>query len=824
MRPCAKTTRRALTLFFICVYCSIGLIPRAAQSQTFEPIVRGFVEPNVQVVFGPAGQRTLVSTYFEESRGVRTALAVGKWPYLDYVPIAVPENFRIESISRDSNGTIWAIDGQLRALTWTAARGWLPITAPGVKQFAHTSDGFTLGVDDSGVVRGTPDAGSWTRTSTDGAKGQIAATKTKASVFFELGDHLFALRSDDSGRTWIRSNPFPISVTEGRGTDSSNSAIDSDGNIFVFHWESKKHFILRNDSVRWDELQIPNSIQSASRAFISASGVAHAFCESVATYSICMFDRDINRWVVKQEVNFDSSSYYRQMFIDVDDSVHVATSTGLFQRAEMSSHFIPYFAHYGPAGYAIDVASQDGSVVLRQNGSAHISRDSGKSWENLLLRIPNTSWWYGGKIAGQRILAVVRRPSVDFGLDSVDLVESNDLGRTWAVVSGAQLNERQLLPSAAIVYFDETGQFVLQTTGRTGAPPTLYRERADTPVIGVKLVCGSGGATVKAGSIWCAVGDELRSLEISTGTSSSTNLRGSGFFGHPDMVALAPSGTYFVQRQRESAPNENVSLRGTVGSTVTEISSAPIGSNVFSRGALFYARKFDNATRSALYYLSADDGKSWVSFPDFLATVPSVLGREPRPMADGSWWRDARDLHRFYPIRKTGELVEYQNTKDFPQSPGGQYFYTGDVGEQAFVDGGGAGNFVRTGRTIPTGGSRLTCRMYGSVSPGPNSHFYSADPGECDAVRLAEQFPQPANVPQWNYEGAGFFVVPKLASGSCPEGSKPVYRAYNRAFDANGKNPWNSNHRYSTVQSDIADVVTKHGWKDEGISFCSPAQ
>jgi len=170
-------------------------------------------------------------------------------------------------------------------------------------------------------------------------------------------------------------------------------------------------------------------------------------------------------------------------------------------------------------------------------------------------------------------------------------------------------------------------------------------------------------------------------------------------------------------------------------------------------------------------------------------------------------------------------VVEYQNTQDFPGSPGGHFFYTEDVSEAAFVDGGGAGHFVRTGRTFNAGGSKELCRFYGSVVPGPNSHFYTASDTECATLHAAQKVPTPAAVPQWNYEGLSFTVVPAATGGAgpmCPERTLPVWRAYNNAYLASGaKNPWDSAHRYTTNRGDIMQMVAQFGWVDEGIVFCA---
>ncbi len=172
------------------------------------------------------------------------------------------------------------------------------------------------------------------------------------------------------------------------------------------------------------------------------------------------------------------------------------------------------------------------------------------------------------------------------------------------------------------------------------------------------------------------------------------------------------------------------------------------------------------------------------------------------------------------------DVVEYVNTGDFPRSPGGQFFYSADPGEQKFVDGGGAGMFKRTGNGFRASGSAPSCRFYGSVTPGPNSHFYTVDAGECAALRAAQVKPTPAGTQQWNYEGNGYNVsAPNIAADgtkSCPAGTQPVYRAYNNAFPkAGGKNAWDSNHRYSTYRADIQFLLKNENWSDEGIVLCS---
>jgi hypothetical protein len=170
-------------------------------------------------------------------------------------------------------------------------------------------------------------------------------------------------------------------------------------------------------------------------------------------------------------------------------------------------------------------------------------------------------------------------------------------------------------------------------------------------------------------------------------------------------------------------------------------------------------------------------------------------------------------------------VVEYLNTADFPNSPGGHFFYSSDPAEQAAVDAGAAGAFTRTNRQFFTGGTSPVCRFYGSVTPGPNSHFFTVDVNECNALRAAQVMPRPNDVQQWNYEGIGYNTTPAIVSPngtrSCPPDTQPLYRAYNNAFPPSGpRNPWDSNHRFTPLRSDIAALVAQ-GWRDEGLVFCT---
>jgi uncharacterized delta-60 repeat protein len=143
------------------------------------------------------------------------------------------------------------------------------------------------------------------------------------------------------------------------------------------------------------------------------------------------------------------------------------------------------------------------------------------------------------------------------------------------------------------------------------------------------------------------------------------------------------------------------------------------------------------------------------------------------------------------------------------------YFVTADPDEAAAIDRGAAGpGWERTGRGfrawVQAAGvpneALPVCRFYGTPGVGPNSHFYTVVPLECDAVRQD---------PGWRYEGIAFYSVPPDALG-CPAAMRPVYRLYNNGYASN-----DSNHRYTTDPALYQGMQNK-GWTGEGVVFCSP--
>lgn len=177
-----------------------------------------------------------------------------------------------------------------------------------------------------------------------------------------------------------------------------------------------------------------------------------------------------------------------------------------------------------------------------------------------------------------------------------------------------------------------------------------------------------------------------------------------------------------------------------------------------------------------------------------------------------------RYFTRDFAVGSAANVVEYYA----PQSD--HYFITAAPDEIAQLDNGGAG-WKRTGLGFKAWlhasdappAAQPVCRFY---STGVNSHFYTGDANECQALRSLESSQRADAMAKgqgfggWQYEGVVFYaLVP--SNGQCPGGTTPVYRLYNNRAQQN-----DTNHRFT---ADGVMRAAMAGWSDEGAAFCSPS-
>ena len=152
------------------------------------------------------------------------------------------------------------------------------------------------------------------------------------------------------------------------------------------------------------------------------------------------------------------------------------------------------------------------------------------------------------------------------------------------------------------------------------------------------------------------------------------------------------------------------------------------------------------------------------------------------------------------------------------------YYITAEDAEKQALDTGVHPGWQRTGESFKAyatgsraGGSiNPVCRFYsppiidGGDEPdgvGADSHFFSADAGECMTVfRRFWWF--------WGWPQDNVFQIdlPDNKSGTCPVGTIPVYRLWNQRVD--------TNHRYTTSAAIKAQMLAA-GYLDEGVVMCA---
>jgi hypothetical protein len=190
------------------------------------------------------------------------------------------------------------------------------------------------------------------------------------------------------------------------------------------------------------------------------------------------------------------------------------------------------------------------------------------------------------------------------------------------------------------------------------------------------------------------------------------------------------------------------------------------------------------------------------------------------------------------PAAPTVTVVEYRMDGNEDWGGHDRFFLTADPAEIAALDGGGSGGaWFRTGLVFPaypdtnsSPGAVGVCRFFGTdryradgTRIGSDTHFYTADPGECEAVKIGYRSIAADGVsyPAWTYEGIAFAVAPPTA-GSCPSGTSPLYRGYLEYAEwASLPTGWGPEYRLPSHRF-AASPDTLKGWNFEGLVMCTP--
>ncbi len=140
------------------------------------------------------------------------------------------------------------------------------------------------------------------------------------------------------------------------------------------------------------------------------------------------------------------------------------------------------------------------------------------------------------------------------------------------------------------------------------------------------------------------------------------------------------------------------------------------------------------------------------------------------------------------------------------------YFLASDPSEAASLDNTPGGAWRRTGfgfhsyAASKDGGLQglPVCRLHGTRSAELSTHFFTADPNECDD--LADH-----SGGAWQLESRDAFRVaaPDMRTGACPAGQRPVYRLLAVRSD------WS--HRFTTNPRERDRMLIQEGYVPEGF-------
>jgi len=165
----------------------------------------------------------------------------------------------------------------------------------------------------------------------------------------------------------------------------------------------------------------------------------------------------------------------------------------------------------------------------------------------------------------------------------------------------------------------------------------------------------------------------------------------------------------------------------------------------------------------------------------------------------------------------------------------GHYFITASAAEKQDLDTGVHPGWVRTGEwfkafapgSSANGSINPVCRYYGNPLRGLDSHFYSADAGECAKLFRQNPIYWPSEIDEvfqtdWVYESDNVFQInlPDTETGGCPSETVPVYRLWNQRAD--------SNHRYTTSTAIKTEMLAAgylaEGYGTDGVVMCATVQ
>ena len=286
------------------------------------------------------------------------------------------------------------------------------------------------------------------------------------------------------------------------------------------------------------------------------------------------------------------------------------------------------------------------------------------------------------------------------------------------------------------------------------------------------------------------------------------------------------------------APPPNFGWRVLEGNRCTGLGGgAPCGSTSYTSPVLQYSHDEGCSitggevnlgtalpeTRGSYLFADFCNGKVWAAIGSsatgytrrFLGTTGFQVSTFGRDEAGEVYLADygSGAIHRLGSAEPPGTVA----VVEFYHAALDHYFITADPAEIAGLDAGVFSGWTRTGASFrawprATGGAVPICRFW-LPPPHGASHFFAADPVECEIARTAFPWFELEN------PAAMYLASPDHVTGACPGPSTgPVYRVWNRRPD--------TNHRYTTSKAERDRMVAlggvAEGYGPDAVAMCAP--
>jgi hypothetical protein len=476
----------------------------------------------------------------------------------------------------------------------------------------------------------------------------------------------------------------------------------------------------------------------------------------------------------------------------------------------------------GP-NYAIVYSSASGALTIGNGSGVYVLPSGGVSWERSIAGM-GAATIYGLVVAGGDLYAATFGQGVQrLAAGTATWTEIDPLN-SYPVVGAIAIDSQGTIfatPGGAVKKL-VNGVWTVAGTGQNSFAHSLTIDAANNVWAGMN---GSVRRLAPGATSWTNSGAGLPSNRsiVAVGVDGSGNAF-AGIFGAG--VYVLPAGTATWTQNVAGLDDMNVHVLQRDPSGAMHVGTDN-GVYRFTGGAwqkLGSATEMQFVTALAFdpdgnIYAGTDNRYAWLLPPGAPTWIQVPLGLTSRTVQSLAFGNGrvyaGTDASRGAPsgafvLALTDTIVEFYN------SILDHYFITASAAEQQAILGGSAGpGWSTTGAVFSAGGASLVCRFYGSISPGPNSHFYTIDPNECQQLKDLQQTTPPTEK-RWNFE-SNDFASTSPAGGGCPADKVAVYRAYNNGFIRG----IDSNHRITSSYSGYLQAVAR-GWAGEGTVMCAP--